>query len=147
MKPRLWLALALLLPSIAVAAPIYRWVDANGQVHYGQTPPQGSDARLQGQSKPSGAKPSAPPAPAAASAPPVPNAQTAAASKKPAEPSAAETAKACAAARERIEMLQTKTARRIFLPQKDGSVSRMTDEEFATALAAAQKAEASNCRK
>ena len=144
MKPRLWLALVLLLPSIAVAAQIYRWVDANGQVHYGQTPPQGSDARLQGQSKPSSAPPSAPPAPAAT---PAPNAQTAAASKKPAEPSAAVTAKACVAARERIEMLQTKTARRIFLPQKDGSVSRMTDEEFAAALVAAQKAEASNCRK
>lgn len=31
--------------STAAAAEVYRWTDAKGQVHYGQRPPHGQDAR------------------------------------------------------------------------------------------------------
>lgn len=41
-----WAAWALLLISAATAAGgVYRWVDAQGQVHYGDRPPPGTPAR------------------------------------------------------------------------------------------------------
>lgn len=41
MKRCLTLLIALLLPAAALAQTVYRWVDANGQVNYTQTPPPG----------------------------------------------------------------------------------------------------------
>ena len=140
---RTLLSLALLLPALLFAGPIYRWVDGSGQVHYGETPPAGVNAQAQGRVKvgagSSAPIPSAAPAPVkTTAAPPAVDAGKLAALKETKE-------KNCKAAREHIEMLQTKTARRILIPQKDGSTSRMTDEEFEKSLADAQKTAASNC--
>jgi hypothetical protein len=41
-----YLALCLLLFSSLADATIYKWQDANGEVHYGQTPPTDADATL-----------------------------------------------------------------------------------------------------
>lgn len=145
------LALALLLPAVVFAGPIYRWVDGSGQVHYGETPPAGVSAQAQGKLKAKAGAISATPAVSvAAAAPAVSRPGKAIAAVTP--PDAAKVAsqkeikaRNCEAARAHIEMLQTKTARRILIPQKDGSTSRMTDEEFEKSLADAQKTAASNC--
>ena len=132
----------LLLSAAVFAGNIYRWVDAQGQVHYGETPPQGSPAQAQGKLHvgAGAAAPSAPVLPAASS-PAVASAEDSARAKAVKETKA----KNCQAAKAQIEMLETKTARRILLTQKDGSVSRMTDEEFEKSMADAKKAAASNC--
>ena len=138
------LTLALTITSLAAGAGnIYRWVDAKGQVHYGETAPIGADAK--GQSKVT---------PGATSAALAATAEAAGSSVAPAAP-AEDAAKAkadreaktanCKSAKEQIEFLETNTARRIQVPQKDGSTSRMTDEEFDKQLAEAKKQAAKNC--
>ncbi len=127
------------LPVLAQAT-VYRWVDASGQVHYSQTPPPEVGALPQNIRT----VPASPPAPNAA---------------KPAtaEPGAAKPvtsspevdlearAKRCREARERITYLEEKTARRLGIEQPDGSLSRMTEEEFQARLKAARDAAAQNC--
>lgn len=127
------------LPLLAEAA-VYRWVDASGQVHYSQTPPPEVGAVPQNIRT----VPASPPAPNAA---------------KPAttEPSAAKPAtsspevdlearnKRCSEARERITYLEEKTARRLGIEQPDGSLARMTEEEFQARLQTARDAVTKNC--
>ncbi len=144
---RALLVVLLLISAAASAGNIYRWVDAQGQVHYGQAPPQGVEATAQHKTAaaPAGAgkaeSAAVKPAVAAASAPlaATPDAAAKAKADKDAK------VKNCAAARQRIEFLETNTAHRIQVPQKDGSTARMTDEEFDKGLADAKKAAASNC--
>ena len=38
-------SLLLALSSFAMAAPIYKWVDAEGVTHFGAQPPQGAHSR------------------------------------------------------------------------------------------------------
>ena len=121
------------LLATAHAGQIYRWVDAQGQVHYGETPPTGVSAQQK-----SGLKPGV-----SLSAPPPPPTPSAAGTGKPAEKtkpaeSAADKAARCKDAREQVAFMEEKTANRIMLPQKDGSVSRMTEEEFGERMKKAQ---------
>ena len=145
---RLLLVALLLIPAVTFAGKIYRWVDAQGQVHFGEQPPQGSAATAhrpalsKSAGTPESSKPASP-APAVASA----AAPAAAPITAEAKAKAAKEAKAknCVAAKERIQFLETNTAHRIQVPQKDGSTARMTDEEFDKGLADAKKAAASDC--
>jgi hypothetical protein len=47
MRASLMLLTMLLAPVLAAAGDIYRWVDARGQVHYSQAPPAGSAQRVE----------------------------------------------------------------------------------------------------
>ena len=40
----MFIAVILLVPQFGVAAPVYRWVDENGEVHYGDQAPEGVEA-------------------------------------------------------------------------------------------------------
>ncbi|WP_295682250.1 hypothetical protein, partial [uncultured Nevskia sp.] len=57
----------------------------------------------------------------------------------------AETLERCAKARERINFLEEKTARRLFKTGPDGQPARYTDEDFKTELDQARDVEAANC--
>lgn len=47
LKLRVWLAILVWLStSVAMAAGVYRWHDSQGQIHYGDEPPTGSDSQL-----------------------------------------------------------------------------------------------------
>jgi hypothetical protein len=54
MLPVVGLVLSLALATSAVAQTIYRWVDAEGTVHFGSEPPKGVDATLVNTSAPPG---------------------------------------------------------------------------------------------
>lgn len=114
------------------AGNVYKWTDASGQVHYSQTPPADNAAAAKavrdlqpGVSIAAPAKPAPAPAPAAKAAP----AESAEAKNK-----------RCAAAKERVAYLEERTARRLFVTEKDGTESRMTEEEFDSRLAKAHEA-------
>lgn len=124
------------LPLLAEAA-VYRWVDASGQVHYSQTPP--ADVGAEAQSIRT--VPASPVPPAAAK----PEGQAAPKPSASAEVDLEARNKRCGEARERITYLEEKTARRLGIEQPDGSLSRMTEEEFQARLQTARDAAAKNC--
>lgn len=139
MKRSKTLLLLLVALPVLAQATVYRWVDASGQVHYSQTPPPEIGAEPQ-RIRTVPASPSAPAAarPEAKSPPAV------------AKPAAAEVdlearAKRCSEARERIAYLEAKTARRLGVEQPDGSLARMTEEQFEERLKAAREAVTGNC--
>ncbi len=118
----------------AAASNIYKWTDAQGQVHYSQTPPPSGAVSAQSQTRVQpGVSLDTPPAPAAAAKP---------AKTKPA--AVAETAEAkakrCTAARERQAFLASTIPRRLMVLGADGSESRMTEEQYAESIAKAQEA-------
>ena len=128
-----------LLASLALdvgAGPVYKWVDAAGQTHYGEVPPSDQTAALQPKPQPgaSWAPPAKPASPAAAKL----------AESKPVESKAAKAGR-CAAAQARIAFLEEKTARRLFVLQVDGSEARMTEEEFEVQLNKAKAAATESC--
>lgn len=134
------LPLLCLLSLPALAGSIYKWTGADGQTHYGETPPLGVQAQAQAQSN---IKPGA-----TMTAPAVP-APVAAAKPTEAKPVESKTARAgrCQTAQARIAYLEEKTARRLFVPQADGSEARMTEEEFDVQLNKAKAVVADSCGK
>jgi hypothetical protein len=139
-------AFALLLCTLplAASAQIYKWTDANGQVHFSQNPPKegnyqdvtpqgpvsgatfgggASSSRRSGASSSSGGN----------------------ASGQQALQAKADSEERCAKAREHISYLQEKTAHRLFVTGDDGQPARMTDEEFDQQLKDAQDAAAKYC--
>lgn len=140
-----WLLVALSAPLHAEAA-IYRWVDANGELHFSQSPPPGVHyQRIDPQVPP----PTSAPAvrqlgPAAKRF----DAQRAAEqrAREAALATKARQAEACAKARSRVSFLQEKTAHRLFVRTKDGQLARMTEPQFQQQLDAARAAEQANCR-
>lgn len=140
-----WLLLALL--PLTAQATIYRWVDAQGQVHYSQTPPPEAGAEPQSiRTLPAAAPPAArqpastAPGAGGASAPP-PAGKTEEARKA----EAAARPQRCQAAREHLRYLEEKTPRRLGVTQPDGSMARMTEEEFAGRLRTTREAIARDC--
>ena len=130
------LLLALIALPLLAQAKVYRWVDARGQVHYSQTPPADVGAEETSISVVPATPSPAPPAAAApkpATAPPAP-----AAPKVDDKVEREAKAKRCTEARERVSHLEEKTARRLGVTQPDGSLARMTDEEFQERLDKAQ---------
>lgn len=153
MKRFALLCLLALTPVLAPAAKVYRWVDAGGQVHYGQIPPSSGkfDAIQTGRETPA-------PAAEAAEAP-VQVDETAkflrevdAANKAEAEAKAkarderAQAEKKCSDARARVAFLDERTPRRLATTNPDGSYTRMDEDEFARRRAAAQKEIDTHCR-
>jgi hypothetical protein len=154
----------LLLPAALSAeeATVYRWVDAGGQVHFSQIPPEsGKYDLIQGR------RPSAP-APGAES-----GTQTAATTdggaeqrtreqkfiqeaearrkaeaeaKQKARTEKAEAEQKCAKARERVTFLEERTGRRLATVAEDGNYTRMPEDEFLKRLDEAKKDVATNCR-
>jgi len=136
------LILSLAALSVSAASHIYKWKDAQGQVHYGQTLPQGVEAigRPQSQLQPGvsiqAQQPSAAPAPAASKTITVQNA--------PPPESKADKAARCTAARERVTFLEERPPNRVYVVAPDGTESRMTEEQYAESLAKAKEA-GKNC--
>jgi len=129
---------------LAASAQIYKWTDANGQVHFSQNPPKtGNYSDVTPQLPVSGAntggssalRPSGGSAPSSSSGAPSQQALQASADK----------AERCAKANERISFLQEKTAHRLFVTGDDGQPSRMTTEQFDQQLKDAQDAAAKYC--
>lgn len=128
-----------------LAAEVYRWVDAAGEVHYSATPPPGAqqaerlDVRV--------GKPGTPP-PAAGAASPAAPAQPA--GKPPAERARedrereAELQTQCANARSIVERLEARPAARY--RREDGSYQRYSGEERERMIREARDFEARHCR-
>lgn len=116
--------------TVAGAGEIYRWVDQDGRVHYSQTPPAGRSAQEV-----------------------IPQPGTRGASfasegiqafnaerdhqrsehqqqQELAAAKAAQEQKSCKLARQNLDTLDARTARRIFTEQPDGSMARLTEEQF-----------------
>lgn len=140
------LLVAFFSAAVEAGGSVYRWVDAQGQVHYSQLPPEkGSYERIERTS----------PAPAAA---PDTNEvkgfleRAEAANKAEAEEKAkrqqteAESRAACGQARERLAYLDEHTARRLAVESPDGTMARMDEAEFERRRAAAQKLIQEHCR-
>jgi hypothetical protein len=100
---RSMIALALLLTAPLISAQVYKWKDANGTVHYSQTPPPSGGTKFK-EVKPDT---SVPPTPAASTAPPAAPAATA----QPAATTMADTpenrAKLCASLQTNLAALQS----------------------------------------
>jgi hypothetical protein len=138
-------ALVLLLCSLplAASAQIYKWTDANGQVHFSQSPPKEGNYQdvtpqlpLSGTTTGGGSS-------TRRSAPPVAAGDDAA--QQRAVQAKADNEERCAKARERISYLQEKTAHRLLVTGPDGQPARMTDEQFAAELQDAQDAASKYC--
>ena len=142
MNRSLLLLLLIVLPTLAQATSVYRWVDAQGQVHYGQAPPPAAGAEPHSV-RVAPASPAAAPAARPTTAPAAP----ATAAKPAADPAVerAERAKRCTAARERIQYLEDQTPRRLGVEQPDGTLARMTEEEFQERLDKARSEAGKNC--
>lgn len=130
---RLALTLLLSLTTLPLAAAtLYKWRDANGQVHYSQIAPstvKAADAKID--SRRPGVIMQGAPAPKPAEAETA-DAKTAAEKTQLAAATEAPEAKAkrCAEAENRLSFLIESTARRLLVAQPDGSQARMTEEDF-----------------
>ncbi|MFI4981078.1 MAG: DUF4124 domain-containing protein [Nevskiales bacterium] len=125
---------------LAASAQIYKWTDANGQVHFSQNPPkEGNFQDVTPQLPVSGAT--------SGGAAPAKRRQNAAAppTNDTALQAKADNEERCAKARERISFLQEKTAHRLFVTGDDGQPARMTDDQFDQQLQDAQDAASKYC--
>lgn len=131
-----------LIAQPVLAGNIYRWVDAQGQVHYGETPPSG----VQAESRAAAKTPARSAAAAAPTAPAAPPPAVKPEEKKPVETAEAK-AKRCEEAKTRVAFLEEKTAYRLMIREADGSESRMTEEQFQERLGQANKTISEACAK
>jgi hypothetical protein len=130
---------------LAASAQIYKWTDANGQVHFGQNPPkQGNYSDVTPTHPVSGTNTdgqhaaSIPGTAGGKSAPAAAPAQTSLQAK-------ADNAERCAKANERISFLQERTPHRLMVTGEDGQPARMTEEQYTQQLKDAQDAAAKYC--
>jgi type IV secretory pathway VirB10-like protein len=142
------IALAVLAAAVAAQAQVYRWVDEQGKVHYGERPPTGAKA------SPVQDKLAAPPgAPAPKAAPDASQQERdfqrrrmEREQKAAREQQAAEKAKQ-QCERERSRLAQMRTARRISAGVDDkGDRRYLSDAERADAIAGQEGAVARACR-
>lgn len=148
MNARVWRILvcaASLVVLPAGAAEVYRWVDAEGGVHYTEHPPESRDATRMHLKKSAPAQPVAPASPPRASAGAATKTSDAeAAAKEEAERQQAERLQVhCANVRKNIEQLRTRPAARY--PREDGSYQRYSDEERERMIADAEEFLQANC--
>lgn len=146
--------LVLTVSGIAADKPVYRWKDADGRVHYGQIPPQG--VRYE-EVRPRGPRPASPATRDTADtglSGEVDQFLEQAAREREAEQEAEAKARAerevaarnCQIARDRAQNLEERGARRLAVKKDDGSLARMTQEEFEERTAETQRAIEENCR-
>lgn len=142
---RLRIALLFALCPLTAAAQIYRWTDANGEVHFSQVPPeQGPYKRMkiyetQGVTPGAGKGASDYLKHAAKSSELDQQAHQAVVQAK------AERAERCAKARERISFLEQQTAHRLFKKGADGQPARMTEDQFDQELSQARQLANNSC--
>lgn len=131
------------------AATVYRWVDAEGRVHYGQTPPARGEAQALQTREPRPASP-----PVAAPAPVEPGRFLQQAEERRAAEQAArqeearrkaESAQRCSEARTRLAALEEATPRRLLVTTAEGQSARMTEEEWNRRRQQAADAIAADC--
>jgi hypothetical protein len=140
-------AIALLLCSLPLvaSAQIYKWTDANGQVHFSQNPPKvGEYQDVTPQLPVSGTSTDGTPAKHSQRSTPGSGSGDDAARQQTLQ-AKADNEERCAKARERISFLQEKTAHRLFVTGDDGQPARMTDDQFGQQLQDAQDAAAKYC--
>ena len=140
--PKLLLCAATLSPGVLTAAEIYKWTDANGVVHYSQTPPahgQGTVVEAPEAYKPGSVSDEPPPATAGEDAgengsageeAPLTAAQARrqqlAQQRETARERQAENRQLCDRHRQRIEQMEP--ARRVFYTDEAGEQVRMDDD-------------------
>lgn len=135
MKRMTWLLLSMLLAGVAVAGQIYKWKDAEGKIHYSDTPPpadaKATPLKMRAEDQPVSAvaSPKAPPI--------VSKSASAAAASAPAAPSEKDP-KLCQQAQARKTFLQSGQLTRSV--NEKGEVEFMSDQKRAAELADAQKA-------
>lgn len=127
------------------AAPVYRWVDSSGVIHFSQTAPvSGTYQRIEPQLPPPTSAPAI-----NELGPTVKQYQT---QRKRAQKAheanvkrAAKREETCAKARQRINYLEAATAHRLFVRKPDGTRARMTEPQFEKLLNQARRTAAANC--
>ena len=135
----------LLLLPLAAAAQIYKWTDANGQVHFSQNPPVSGNYQ--------NVTPELPPP---TSAPHVDSIRRSAQSYTRQDSEAekqrsallktkADNAERCAKARERLTFLEERPAHRLYKTGDDGQPTRLTDEDYQQQVADAKSAASKYC--
>jgi hypothetical protein len=142
------IALVALLAASAAHAQVYRWVDEQGKVHYGERPPAGAKA------SPVQDKLAAPPGASAPKAAPDASQQERDFQRRQMERQQKEASDQKAAARakadcerERSRLAQLRTARRVITGVDDkGDRSYMSDAQRADAIASQEGAVARACR-
>ena len=159
-SPRLYAVLLLaccLWPATLPATTVYRWVDAQGQTHFTQVPPEGRPYEvIRSGTIASGATPSREDPPEDG---PTMEERTrqflerreaeakAKAEAEAEEREARETAeRKCREATERARFLEERTARRLVVPADDGNLARMDEDEFMRRLNAAKEQVKIHCR-
>jgi hypothetical protein len=134
-----WLAVAPL-----ALAEAYRWVDAEGGVHYSAQPPPGHDAtRMQLHAGPARADAPAKPADVPAAAAPTAAADATGNDPEAERARAAQVLEQCANARDAIERLRTRPAARY--EREDGSYQRYSDAERERMLGEQEEFLRENC--
>jgi len=137
---RSMIALALLLLTTLASAQVYKWKDANGTVHYSQTPPPSSGTKFK-EVKPDT---SVPPTPAASTAAPA----AAAPATQPAATTMADTpenrAKLCASLQTNLAALQSAAP---VVMQQDGKQTALDDSARKQQASAAQAQYQQYCAK
>lgn len=145
---RTFLLLFLLAP-LAAQAQIYRWTDASGTVHYGQSPPPGGDYKRMRRYEDAATGRSGIGGTSKGAASYLSQAAKADSADEQARRAAvqakAERAERCAKAREKIAELEQKTAHRILVKGADGETSRMTDEQYDKLIGDARKQAQDSC--
>jgi hypothetical protein len=130
---RLLLFAALIAWSGMAGAVVYKWLDAQGKVQYGDRPPNGVHAEVVeglGSHNPNGTQVRAEPAPAAPKAASQPNPVDAAAKNAVQDDVAQTRAKECAEAQERYRKLIE--GRRLFKTGDNGERQYLSSEEIDT---------------
>ena len=138
-------------PQSAAQEDIYRWVDDNGVVHFGDRPPEQTDVEKisvpQSETQPSAV--SAPVSQQEAQDPQPNIAQqnrdARAEARREDEAKAKVTAKSCEKAREVVFQLEPKP--RVMVTHEDGTVTRMDDNDRLETLGKAKAFIAGNCDK
>ena len=137
-------ALLLCLPSLAQGGEIHRWVDAQGRVHYTQTPPPGTKTERPREAPPPGSSPSQ-------AAIQSYNAEASKASEARAKATAKQEAEAkrradlCQRAQANITTLESRPPFRVFTKDAEGNTARMNEEQYNTALADSRAVASKNC--
>jgi len=156
----LLLALVVAWCSLASAAEVYTWTDANGIVHYSDSPPEsGATKTLQveeiyhpgsADAYPAAAEPPQIPAttPNEPESPPPPSAaqlrrEQIAENRAKDQEARAETERLCALHRQRLEQMEP--SRRVFYTGEQGETVRMDDEERVKLVEESKAFVAQNC--
>lgn len=141
-------------PQSAATEEVYRWVDEDGVVHFGDRRPEQADVEMISipQSQTTGTQPSmgAGPVNQEKTQAPQPNAaqqarEARAEKRREREAKAYATEQSCATAREVVSQLEPKP--RVMVTHEDGSVTRMDDNDRLETLGEAKAFIAENCNK